>query len=191
MENIWSLLEKENGKEKGGNFGGQRRRKITEKEKNENIWRRKIYSLRRRRKTKKAENFWRRKFFCGDEEKRRRYLGKENNFSWRRKKQRRKWGKIFGEEKYIFLRRRRKSKRIFGEGKYIVCKGKEKQRRRKSCGEGKCHDGGPTDRRLSRQTYIVKIELEIWTRNLQFIVDDKADATALVLLLNKYCIKIK
>ena len=39
-------------------------------------------------------------FFCGDEEKRRRYLGEENNFSWR-KKQRRKWGKIFGEEKYI------------------------------------------------------------------------------------------
>ena len=101
-------------------------------------------------------------------------------------------GENIRRRKIYFLRRRRKSKRIFGEGKYVVCRGKEKQRRRrKSCGEGKCHDGGPTDRRLSRQTYIVKIELEIWTRNLQFIVDDKADATALVLLLNKYCIKIK
>ena len=56
-------------------------------------------------------------------------------------------------------------------------------------GEGKCHDCRHTDRRLSRQTYIVKIELEFWTQNLQFIVDDKADPR--VLLLNTYCIKIK
>ena len=58
-------------------------------------------------------------------------------------------------------------------------------------GEGKCHDCGHTDRRLSRQTYIVKIELESWTQNSQFIVDDKTDPRVRVLLLNKYCIKIK
>ena len=86
----------------GGNVGGQRRRRKTEKEKNENIWRMKIYSLRRRRKTKKAENFWRRNFFCGDEEKRRRYLGKENNFSWRRKNREGNGGK-YSEKKNIFL----------------------------------------------------------------------------------------
>ena len=45
-------------------MGGQRRRRITEKEKNQNIWRRKIYSLRRRRKTKKADIFWKRSFFA-------------------------------------------------------------------------------------------------------------------------------
>ena len=50
----------------GGNVGGQRRRRKTEKEKNENIWRMKIYSLQRRRKTEKAKNVWRRNFFCGD-----------------------------------------------------------------------------------------------------------------------------
>ena len=42
----------------GGNVGGQRRRRKTEKEKNENIWRMKIYSLQRRRKTEKAKNVW-------------------------------------------------------------------------------------------------------------------------------------
>ena len=81
---MWSLLEEENRKGKGGILGGQRRRRITEKEKNENIWRMKIYSLQMRRKTEKAENFWRRNF-CGDKEKRRR-----------------KRKKVFGEGKYIF-----------------------------------------------------------------------------------------
>ena len=170
----------------GGNVGGQRRRRKTEKEKNENIWRMKIYSLQMRRKTEKAENFWRRNFFCGDEEKRRRYLGKENNFLWRRKKQRRKWREIFGEGKYVFLRRRRKRRK-----ENISFAGERKQRRKrgKSFGEGKCHDGGYTDRRLFRETYIVKIELKFWTQNSHFIVDDKADPR--VLLLNTYCIKIK
>ena len=91
----------------------QRRRK-TEKEKEENIWRRKIIFLWRGRKTeandrwtdiegsargpgrpknsdKKEENIWRRKIILfGGEEKRRRkrreILGKENIFLWRRRK---------------------------------------------------------------------------------------------------------
>ena len=49
-------------KRKRRKFGGQRRRGITEKETNENNWKREIYSLRRRRKTERAENFWRRNF---------------------------------------------------------------------------------------------------------------------------------
>ena len=56
------MLEKENRKGKGGNLGGQRRRGITEKETNENSWKREIYSLRRRRKTERSGNFWRRNF---------------------------------------------------------------------------------------------------------------------------------
>ena len=54
-----------------GKYGFSRRRIKTEKEKEENIWRRKISFFAEERE--KEENIWRRKTsFCGGEEKRRR-----------------------------------------------------------------------------------------------------------------------
>ena len=95
-ENIW--------REKNHFFGGKEK---TEKEKEENVWRRKIFSV------KKEENIWKRKIFFSEEKE------KEENI-WRRKisfveeKNRRK--------KYlekVFLWRRRKRRKLLGEGKYM------------------------------------------------------------------------
>ena len=88
-ENIFLSEEKKNGEGKGGN-----------------IWRRKIYFFRRRRKTEKEkeEIFGEGKyiFFCGGEEE-----GK----------------KKIGRGKYVFcggLEKRRRKRKIYGEGKLLT-----------------------------------------------------------------------
>ena len=100
-------------------MGGQRRRRITEKEKNENIWRMKIYSLQMRRKTEKAENFWRRNFFCEDKEKGegkgRRYLEKENVIFVEEKKTEKEIEENIWRRIIFFCGEKRKRRRIFGE----------------------------------------------------------------------------
>ena len=77
---------------------------------------------------------------------------------WRIKNREGKGGKYLRKENIFFAEEKGKEENIWRR-KYIVCRGEEKQRGRKSFGEGKCHNGGHTDRRLSRQKYIVKIEL--------------------------------
>ena len=89
-------------------------------------------------------------------------MEKENYIYLRRRKRR----KIFAEGKYIFLRRRRKKKKYLQRENIFVLRRKskkkkylekdniffcgEKKRRRKRkkiCGEGKCHDSGSKKRK--------------------------------------------
>ena len=168
----------------------RKRRKFGWSEKEKNNGEGKYILCRGEEKQRKQKIFGEALFFADNkkrgEGKGRRYLEKENIFFVEEEKTETEMeGNIWRREIY-FLRRRRKRRK-----ENISFAGERKQRRKrgKSFGEGKCHDGGYTDRRLFRETYIVKIELEFWTQNSHFIVDDKADPR--VLLLNTYCIKIK
>ena len=103
-------------------FLGPKRRRKTEKEKEENIWRRNksFYAEEKKNWSKWREILGEGKIFCFWEgEKRRRkeekYLEKKKSFAedekkggkhmflWGRKKRRRKRRKIFGEGKYLFV----------------------------------------------------------------------------------------
>ena len=102
-------------------MGGSRK---TEKEKEEDIWRKKISFWQRARKTEKEkyENIGRRK----------------NIFFQEKKNSERKGGKYLEKEKCFFSgeeKRRRKRMKIFGEGKTFF-------RRRK---RGKCHYSGTNE----------------------------------------------
>ena len=87
------------------------RRRKTEKEKEGNIWRRKIYFFAEEKKSQKGKGG--------------KYLEKENcNLCGGEQKRRRKRSKMFGEGEFFLgekeIQRGKRSK-IFGEGKNICC----------------------------------------------------------------------
>ena len=85
--------EKKNGEGKGGKCLEKENIFCEEKEKEENIWKRKIFFSEEK---EKEENIWRRKIsFVEEKNRRKKYL--EKVFLWRRRKRR----KLLGEGKYM------------------------------------------------------------------------------------------
>ena len=126
-----------------------RRRIKTEKEKEENIWRRKVSFFAEERE--KEENIWRSKHLFVEVKKNRegkegKYLKKENIFLQRNRNNRDRKGYL--EKEIIFFG---------GEGKYLEKKiylyKKEKEKEGKYCGEEKIVADGQTDIKGSNKRF--------------------------------------